>query len=67
MLDDEEKTVIATLHEGKLFGQVLLVYDLPRLNSIRCKTHCVIFSLDKHDFRQILADYPQGWCNFYKT
>jgi len=60
VLDEDEETVVATMHAGNLFGQILLVYDLPRINSIRCKTNCEIFMLDKHDFRQMLCDYPQG-------
>jgi len=59
-LDEQEEVVIATVHSGHLFGQILLVFDFPRINSIQCKTDCEIFILDKHDFRHILSHYPQG-------
>ena len=60
VLDENEEVVLATIDAGNLFGQILLAFDLPRINSIRCKTHCEIFILDKYDFRRVLAKYPQG-------
>lgn len=59
-MDSSEQEVLAILKEGKLFGQILLVFDLPRINSIRCKTNCDVFVLNKHDFRQVLSEYPEG-------
>lgn len=67
VLDSEEKNVVAVLHEGKLFGQILLVFDLPRINSIRCRTNCDIFVLDKHDFRQVLSEYPEAAKQFVEA
>lgn len=65
VLDADEQEVVAMMHSGKLFGQILLVFDLPRINSIRCKTNCDIFVLNKHDFRMVLSDYPEGgWIDF---
>ncbi|XP_076825494.1 uncharacterized protein LOC143471047 [Clavelina lepadiformis] len=67
VLDASEEEVVAVMHSGKLFGQILLVFDLPRINSIKCKTNCDIFMLNKHDFRQVLSDYPEAARVFVKA
>lgn len=67
VLDSDEEETIATMHEGKLFGQILLVFDLPRINSIRCRTNCDIFVLNKHDFKQVLSEYPEAAKQFVEA
>merc|ERR1711881_421492 len=64
VLDEYEEEAIANLNPGKLFGQILLVFDLPRVSSIRCKTNCEVFILNKHDFRMVLSDYPESARSF---
>ena len=64
-MDENEEDVVAVLHQGKLFGESMLMFDLPRVNSVRCKTNCDIFVLTKDDFRNVLSLYPH--CKFVLT
>jgi len=59
ILCDNESTVLVTLNEGKLFGEVSMVYNLPRSASVRAATPCVIFVLDRVDLNRVLKHYPE--------
>ncbi|MCI0457417.1 MAG: glucose-6-phosphate dehydrogenase [Gemmataceae bacterium] len=51
--------VIATLREGDCFGEVALLLSEPRTATVRAKTSCDLFVLEKGDFSRILRDQPQ--------
>jgi len=56
---DVNGQVKATLKEGDCFGEVALLLSEPRIATVRAKTACDLFVLDKADFRRILRDQPQ--------
>jgi glucose-6-phosphate 1-dehydrogenase len=51
--------VINTLREGDIFGEVALILAEPRTATVRAKTQCDLFVLDKADFCRILRDQQQ--------
>ncbi len=51
--------VVETLKEGAFFGEIALLLSTPRNASVRAKTSCDLFVLDKADFDRILYDHPQ--------
>ena len=51
--------VIATLSEGDCFGEVALLLSEARNATVRAKTTCDLFVLDKADFCRILRDQQQ--------
>jgi glucose-6-phosphate 1-dehydrogenase len=58
VLDGDSK-VRANLREGDCFGEIALLLDEPRTATIRAKSLCDLFVLDKTDFLRILRDQPQ--------
>ncbi|KAJ7372504.1 hypothetical protein OS493_019013 [Desmophyllum pertusum] len=59
ILCENDCEVLVTLKEGKLFGEVSMVYNLPRSASVRAATPCVIFLLDRADLNRVLKHYPE--------
>lgn len=57
---DGANTVLATLHEGNFFGEIGLIMSQPRTATIRAKTKCDLFVLDRADFSRVLKDNPQS-------
>jgi glucose-6-phosphate 1-dehydrogenase len=57
VLDDGR--VKATLKEGDCFGEVALLTAGPRIATVRAKTLCDLFVLDKADFNRILRRCPR--------
>jgi glucose-6-phosphate 1-dehydrogenase len=51
--------VVSTLREGDFFGETALLRSQPRTASIRAKTHCDLYVLDKKSFIRVLKDHPQ--------
>ena len=58
VLGDSGK-VKATLREGDCFGEVALLLSEPRTATVRAKTTCDLFVLDKVPFSRILRDHHQ--------
>ena len=58
VLDDSGK-VIATLGEGNFFGEISLLTSAPRNATVRAKTYCDFFVLEKADFTRVLRERPQ--------
>ncbi|HKB40340.1 MAG TPA: cyclic nucleotide-binding domain-containing protein, partial [Gemmataceae bacterium] len=48
-----------TLREGDCFGEVALLLSEPRTATVRTKTLCDLFVLEKSDFSRILRDHQQ--------
>ncbi len=49
---------LAVLREGDYFGEVALLYDVPRTATIRALTPVQLFSLSKEDFNILLSAVP---------
>jgi glucose-6-phosphate 1-dehydrogenase len=58
VLDDAGK-VIKVLRDGDVFGEIGVLMSTPRTASVRAKTGCDLFVLEKSDFSRILRDSPQ--------
>ena len=56
---DGDGKVKATLREGDCFGEVALLLDEPRNATVRARSLCDLFVLDKADFQRVLRDQPQ--------
>jgi glucose-6-phosphate 1-dehydrogenase len=56
---DASGKVVATLGEGDFFGEISLLTSAPRGATIRAKSYCDLFMLDKTDFASVLRDRPQ--------
>ncbi len=56
---DGNGQVKAVLRDGDCFGEVALVFSELRTATVRAKTLCDLFVLDKADFSRILQDHPQ--------
>lgn len=50
---------LATLNEGKFFGERSLLLSEPRNATVRALKQCDLFVLSKQDFRQALRDHPE--------
>src|SRR5437763_8821727 len=51
--------VINTMKEGGVFGEIGVLLSQPRTASVRAKTLCDLFVLEKNDFSRVLRDNPQ--------
>jgi CRP-like cAMP-binding protein len=47
------------LKDGDIVGEMALILSQPRAATVRAKTICDLFVLDKADFARILRDNPQ--------
>jgi CRP-like cAMP-binding protein len=56
---DGSGNVVATLGEGNFFGEISLLTSAPRNATVRAKSYCDFFVLDKSDFTRVLRDRPQ--------
>ncbi len=50
---------VVTLRDGDVFGEIALLMSVPRSATVRAKTMCDLFVLDKDDFARILHDNPR--------
>jgi cAMP-dependent protein kinase regulator len=46
--------IVATLGPGKAFGEIALMYNCPRTATIKAKTECKLWAMDRNTFRRIL-------------
>jgi len=56
---DGSGNALATLGEGDFFGEASLLTSAPRNATVRAKSYCDFFALDKSDFKRVLRDHPQ--------
>lgn len=45
---------VATINEGKIFGELALLYNCRRTASVRTKTDCTVYQLDRRYFQTIV-------------
>ncbi|MBM3267971.1 MAG: glucose-6-phosphate dehydrogenase [Candidatus Sericytochromatia bacterium] len=55
---DDDYNVLATLCEGDFFGEIGLLLATPRTATIRARTYCDLFLLQRADFAHVLAERP---------
>eukprot|EP00118_Oscarella_pearsei_P012897 m.98493 g.98493 ORF g.98493 m.98493 type:complete len:2159 (+) comp36987_c0_seq18:234-6710(+) len=58
VVSEDGEVVFAKMNAGQFFGEISLVYSVPRTASIRAGTNCDIFVLTKRDLDDVLAYYP---------
>ena len=51
-------TIFSTLKDGDFFGEIALVLNKPRSASVRAKTYCDLYRLDRELFERVLSHYP---------
>ena len=56
---DGKEVIISRLKIGDFFGEIALVLSQTRTATIRAKTHCDLFALERADFNRVLKDHPQ--------
>jgi glucose-6-phosphate 1-dehydrogenase len=56
---DDDGQVSNTIREGGFFGEIGVLLSMLRTASVRAKTLCNLFVLDKRDLRRILREQPQ--------
>ncbi len=55
---DDSGHVTATLGEGDFFGEISLLTSAPRNATVRAKSYCDCFVLDKSEFTRVLRERP---------
>ncbi|MEJ2588630.1 MAG: cyclic nucleotide-binding domain-containing protein [Deltaproteobacteria bacterium] len=58
VISPDGKTILATLKDGDLFGEMALLFSQPRSASVRAMDYCDLYTLDKDTFREVLTHYP---------
>jgi cAMP-dependent protein kinase regulator len=53
---DEGAKYLKTYHPGESFGELALLYNVPRAASIQAKTDSTLFALDRECFNHIVKD-----------
>ncbi|MBF0124557.1 MAG: cyclic nucleotide-binding domain-containing protein [Magnetococcales bacterium] len=53
-----EGTMLAKLRTQSAFGEMALLYDMPRVATVQAITFCNVFELKKEDFDEALRRYP---------
>jgi len=56
---DGSGNVVATLGEGSFFGEMSLLTSALPMATVRAKSYCDFFMLDKSDFTRVLRERPQ--------
>ena len=62
----DEKMVLAC-GKGDSFGELALMYNAPRAATVRAKTDCVLFAVDRITFKFILMDTTTKKRNLYDS
>lgn len=59
VLAEDDYTILGSLRHGKLFGEVSLIFSMPRTNTIQAASHCDLMVLEKGDLQKVLLHYPE--------
>ncbi|OUR94132.1 hypothetical protein A9Q84_17635 [Halobacteriovorax marinus] len=54
----KDGTVVASLHEGQIFGEAALLRETTRNADVRAQTYCDLYILKKADFLEIIEKHP---------
>eukprot|EP00163_Fabomonas_tropica_P013036 TRINITY_DN2446_c1_g1_i4.p1 TRINITY_DN2446_c1_g1~~TRINITY_DN2446_c1_g1_i4.p1 ORF type:complete len:532 (+),score=176.59 TRINITY_DN2446_c1_g1_i4:427-2022(+) len=63
--DGNEKSV-ATIGPGGSFGEIALMYSVPRTATVKAKTQCVLWALDRVTFRRIIVSSQNATTKLYE-
>lgn len=58
VVSEDGKTVYDTMNAGQTFGEVALLFSVPRTASIRAQANSYLFMLEKEDLDTVLEFYP---------
>lgn len=58
VVSEDGKTVYDTMNAGQAFGEVALLFSVPRTASIRAQVNSYLFMLEKEDLDVVLEFYP---------
>lgn len=58
VVSDDGTEVFAVMNAGAFFGEISLVFSCPRTASIRARTNCDLFVLNKQDLDHVLLSFP---------
>ena len=59
VISPDGRTILATLGDGDLFGEIALLFSQPRSASVRATDYCDLYILDKDTFERVLQHYPE--------
>ncbi len=51
--------LVSTLERGQVFGELSLLMSQPRKATVRAKTYCALYIMEKRDFCKVLMDRPE--------
>ncbi len=54
----DDREVIATLTDGDFVGEMALLTDQPRANTVTAVGYCNVYALDRAGFEHVLNDFP---------
>jgi CRP-like cAMP-binding protein len=58
ILASDERTIVAYLGEGSYFGEIGVLLTGKRTVSVKSKTPCIFFIIEKDDLVNTLDNYP---------
>jgi CRP-like cAMP-binding protein len=58
IIASDERTIVAYLGEGSYFGEIGVLLTGKRTVSVKSKTPCIFFIIEKDEFVQTLEKYP---------
>ncbi len=59
--------LISTLEDGQVFGELSLLISKTRRATVRAKTYCALYIMEKSDFCKVLIDRPEFASRLMKT
>ena len=60
----DEKVCLAELKRGDFFGELALIFEMPRTATVRCTTHVDLYVLTKSDVDQVFVTFPEVYTHF---
>jgi len=63
----KDGTVVASLHEGQIFGEAALLRETTRNADVRAQNYCDLYILKKADFLEIIKKHPDLLENMEKV
>ena len=61
-----DKTHVATLKDGDVFGEHALITRSTRNASVKAVTYCDTLVLSKEDFDEVMENYPDFFTNLQR-
>ena len=62
----EDGLRLGRLGEGEFFGEMAVLFDQPRVATVRATTPCDLLVLDGDEFRRIVNDFPAVAAEFHR-